>query len=131
MQQFKQFSDIGDLSKPARLIVILKGEAKTHQIAREGIYNIGPISVNNKPHWIQEHGENAIWGDKDKSSWRIGRWANLGKDMCGLFSYQTFEATRQLPHNVTGWKYYSNQWIKADDMITVKAFGKYFLYVNS
>ena len=134
-------------TSPAKLIVKLKGDAKTHQGAREGIYNIGPNSVNYKPHWIHENGETAIWWYKDKSSWRIGRCVGLGKDKCGLLSFQETPAIvehpqmhpqmhpqilPQMPYNATGWKYFnSNQWIKSDDiMVTVELVGKYFSYVN-
>ena len=88
----------------AKLIVTLDGDAKLYHSDIEGHYIMASTTVNGKQTWIHDQGSNAIWYDKENTSWNIGHKENLGINKCGLHS--TNDATG--PEEATTWEYHRN-----------------------
>ena len=88
----------------------MKGQAKEVQPSRAGTYNLGPVFVNGKNHWIKDRGGSAIWyssngkkaGKKGRSNcWMIGNKKHLGTEICTIQSTDDAEG----PHEASSWKY--------------------------
>ena len=94
------------------MIVTLNGQAKYAQSIRAGIYVLAPNLVNDKPHWLQDQGSNAIWHRKRYVGWRIG---NLGSSLGGLYSTDDEPG----PQEASTWNYYNydKKWITSDDIL--------------
>ena len=110
------------ITDPWKLIVTLKGDPKYHQAGRAGIYVLGPNAVNERSHWLQDPGPNAIW--YNNGSWKIGDQRILGGTLAGLKSYDGLGG----PQEATSWKYANDvKWITSDDiLVDTFELGKYF-----
>ena len=109
------------------MIVTINGAAKDAQRTRAGIYVLGPTLVNDKPHWLQNQGSNAIWYNKRHGGWNIGNQAKLGglrlyyKPQAKLYSPD--DSYRAGPQEASTWKYYGGRrccsinWIRSEGIL--------------
>ena len=104
-----------------QLIVTLDGDAKLAQSHTEGIYTVASMPKNGKQYWIQDQGSNAIWYEKEKKDWLIGRKEDLGTDICSLYSRNDTTG----PEEATTWKYLENgRWMSTSNI--VRSLGMYY-----
>ena len=90
------------------LIVTLNNEAKDAQGSRAGNYIVAPNMVNEKKHWLQNGGTNAMWYCKNENQWVIGPQTydskpNIGNCIGVRGLYAPGDSTG--PDTATGWKY--------------------------
>ena len=97
---------------PSKLIVTLKGQAKSSQSSLAGIYTLEPKPINDKSHWLQNSGSNAIWWC-EKDRWDIGPLGKTGD----ILSFDKSSS----PLEATTWHYYNGKNYIASDDILVEA----------
>ena len=106
---------------PLNLVVKLKGGAKDAQSSKAGTYILGPNTVNEKPHWLQDPGKNAIWYYKDH--WNIANHQYLGRSHASIYSSEDVAG----PQEATTWQYYYNRkWIISKDIFVEGTKSKIF-----
>ena len=62
----------------------MAGKAKEKQSARAGTYILADGLVNGYPHWLKNDRSQAIWFNKDGSSWLVSTKNNLGTKYGGI-----------------------------------------------
>ena len=85
------------------LTVTIKGETKELKVSSgvQGIYVLGPNSINGKSYWLQESGSNAIW--YGILGWGIGsKDAMVSSRLASIISSK-YVASPQL---ATTWQYF-------------------------
>ena len=92
------------------LVVKLIGGAKDAQSSMAGTYILGPDKVNQRSHWLQDPGTNAIW--YYKGNWNIADHRYLGNSQAWIFSPEDVAG----PQEATTWKYYNRKWIRSKDI---------------
>ena len=104
------FNLISDMNgNPSKLIVTLKGQAKSSQSSGAGIYTLEPKPINDKSHWLQNSGSKAIWCEID-GSWALGSLNETGD----IRSYDRLSS----PEEATTWHYWNgNDFIASDDIL--------------
>ena len=107
---------------PSKLIVTLKGQAKSSQSSVAGIYTLEPKPINDKSHWLQNYvpsrgntSSNAIWCKKN-GIWAIGEIGRVGY----IFSFDKLSS----PEEATTWHYWNGSNFIASDDILVEAKSK-------
>ena len=90
---------------------------------------MGRNPVNDKPHWLQDRGSNAIWHLKDRKAWVIGFQEDLG----GLRAFMGSDDEVAGPQEATNWNYYNEpkKWITTSDDILVDSFDKPGAYLHN
>ena len=74
-----------------------------------GIYALEPEPINDKSHWLQNSGSNAIWFS-EKDRWNIGPLGETGF----ILSFDKLSS----PLESTTWYYYNgNEFIASDDIL--------------
>ena len=58
----------------------MAGKAKAKQSEREGTYFLSDGLENGYPHWLKLDESQAIWFNKETSSWLVGSKEDLGTD---------------------------------------------------
>ena len=99
----------------SKLIVTLKGQAKSSQSSVAGIYTLEPKPINDKSYWLQNSGSNAIWCRKD-GIWAIGSLGDIGD----ILSFDKLSS----PEEATTWHYWNGSNFIASDDILVEAGSK-------
>ena len=74
------YSCFAVLPPPAKLELTLAGKAKAKQSEREGTYFLSDGLENGYPHWLKLDESQAIWFNKETSSWLVGSKEDLGTD---------------------------------------------------
>ena len=97
---------------PFKLIVTLKGQSKDAQSSLAGIYVLEPNPINDKPHWLQNSGSEAIWYNKYIKD--IGIWA-IGSR---IISFDDVSS----PQEATTWQYFDGKDFVVSDDIMVDTF---------
>ena len=92
------------------MVVKLIGGAKDAQSSMAGTYILGPDKVNQRSHWLQDPGTNAIW--YYKGNWNIADHRYLGSNQAWIYSPEDVAG----PQEATTWKYYDRKWIKSKDI---------------
>ena len=95
--------------------ITLRDRALAKHSAKSGIYLCQASLVNERNHWLQIDGKNAIWYDNVFNNWKIGTTDNLGTIVSGIKGPENLDV---LPHNIITpyWGYYSSedkQWFKS------------------
>ena len=65
-----------------------------------GIYALEPEPINDKSHWLQNSGSNAIWCEKD-GNWNIGPLGQTGD----ILSFDKLSS----PLEATAWRYWNGK----------------------
>jgi len=122
LPQEKQKNDPGIDGNSSKLIVTLKGQAKSSQSSVAGIYTLEPKTINDKSHWLQNYvpsrgntSSNAIWCKKN-GIWAIGEIGRVGY----IFSFDKLSS----PEEATTWHYWNGSNFIASDDILVEAGSK-------
>ena len=92
------------------MVVKLIGGAKDAQSSMAGTYILGPDKVNQRSHWLQDPGTNAIW--YYKGNWNIADHQYLGSNQAWISSPEDVAG----PQEATTWKYYNRKWIRSKDI---------------
>jgi hypothetical protein len=96
------------------LTVTLKGKASQNSSSSAGLYILGPNLINNKSHWLQSSGSNAIWYNKDIEIWAIGSQDYLGSVNSDILSTEEVYS----PQEATTWEYFDgNKFIESVDIL--------------
>jgi hypothetical protein len=81
----------------------------------EGIYVLASTKVNEKPNWLQEGGNFAIWYDSARTNWNLGYASDLGSSTAKFLT--DYKEGTALPH-ATPWKRNLNgRWTASDDIL--------------
>ena len=83
-----------------------------------GIYVLEPNPINDKSHWLQTYGSEAIWYNKEFGIWAIGSQRNLGSLIAQIFSFEDVSS----PREATTWFYFDGKQLIASDDIMVDTF---------
>ena len=81
------------------------GEAKKYQASSGGTYFLQEDKTNNKPYWIHQSGDMAIWWSTIER-WIVGGFEDLGSSKGGILAPSNNDSP---PNQITnGWKYANN-----------------------
>ena len=100
------------------MIVTLKGQAKDAQYSVAGIYVLGPNPINDKSHWLQNSGSEAIWYIKETGTWTIGSQEYLGSFAPNILSLENVSS----PQEAKTWHYFDGKKFIVSDDIMVDTF---------
>ena len=96
------------------LIVTLNNEPKEAHGRLAGNYTLAPNMVNEKKHWLQQGGTNAIWYCKHAMHdgvWGIGPQTYNNKPIIGNCFFGIYAKSDSTgPEKATGWKYSKSGW---------------------
>ena len=97
-------------------------KTKDAQSSVEGIYVYEPKPINDKSHWLQNSGSNAIWYT-EYGSWAIGP---IGEAADIISFDQVSSPGWSNPKDATTWQYYDGkQFISSDDIYVTIYTGMY------
>jgi hypothetical protein len=82
-----------------------------------GIYVLGPNPINDKSHWLQNSGSEAIWYYEEFGYWAIGSQENLGSYTANFVSFDVSS-----PQEATTWEYFDGKDFVVSDDIMVDTF---------
>ena len=84
------------------------GEAKKYQASSGGTYFLQEDKTNNKPYWIHQSGDMAIWWSTIER-WIVGGFEDLGSSRGGILGTSNNDSP---PNQITsnGWQYANNGW---------------------
>ena len=72
----------------SRIRVTLNGVAKEKQGIKAGTYLKASGLINNRSHWLQIDGDQALWYSIIDNRWNIGFSSDLGSNIGGITSVQ-------------------------------------------
>ena len=72
----------------SRIRVTLNGVVKDEQSSKAGTYQKGSGLINNRSHWNQIDGGDALWYDIINNKWTFGSSSDLGSNISGIKSVQ-------------------------------------------
>ena len=91
-------------------------EAQKHQGTNGGTYSLQEDKTNNKPYWIHQSGDMAIWWSTIER-WIVGVFEDLGSSKGGILG----PSNNDSPPNqiINGWQYANianKEWVDTNDV---------------
>ena len=99
---------------PLKMKFSISGEAQEHQAGFGGTYFLQEDKTNNKPFWVHQSGDSAIWWSPN-DYWNIGKFSDLGKKPTAIYGPSNNDSP---PYQITnGWWYWNgDEWLDTNDI---------------
>ena len=110
-----EFNSISDVY-PLKMKLSICGEVQKYQCVHGGTYFLQEDKTNNKPYWIHQSGDIAIWWSTSEH-WIVGGFEDLGSSRGGILGTSNNDSP---PNQITnGWQYANianNEWVDTNDV---------------